>query len=309
MPAEGTSQRAVDSIGSGSLRLEEVPCNLCGSGSSVLVHRKDGFRIVRCEECGLIYVNPRLCSEALVSQYEEGYFFAGSYADYLSERKGLERTFERRLEKIEELAAPGRVLDVGCAFGFFLSVAQNRGWDAYGVDVSRFACRYAREQVGVQVFDGTLREVGFDDAFFDVVVMNDVFEHLPDPSAELAEVQRVLRTGGFLFIVTQDVSSAIVRLLGRRWAQYKPREHLYYFSRVTLRLILEKSGFEIVQMRSDGLTCTAKFMLGKLRKANTTLGTLGDGFARRLGLQDLLIPVWTGYEVMVCACKKELQDQ
>jgi len=309
MPAEGTSQRAVDSIGSGSLRLEHVPCNLCGSGSSVLVHSKDGFRIVRCEECGLTYVNPRLCSEALVSQYEEGYFFAGSYADYLGERKGLEKTFEQRLEKIEELAVPGRVLDLGCAFGFFLSVAQNRGWDAYGVDLSRFACRYAREHVGVQVLDGTLREVGFDDAFFDVVVMNDVFEHLPDPSAELAEVHRVLRAGGFLFIVTQDVSSAIVRALGSRWAQYKPREHLYYFTPATLKLILEKSGFEVVQIRSDGLTCTAKFLLGKLQKVNRTLGTFGDGLARRLGLQDVLIPVRTGYEVMVCARKKEREAQ
>lgn len=151
MPAEGISRRTVDSTRSRSLPLEHVPCNLCGSGISVLVHRKDGFSIVRCEECGLTYVNPRLCPQALVSQYEEGYFFAGSYDDYLSERKGLEKTFERRLEKIEKLAAPGRVLDLGCAFGFFLSVAQGRGWDAYGVDLSPSACRYAREQLGVQV--------------------------------------------------------------------------------------------------------------------------------------------------------------
>jgi SAM-dependent methyltransferase len=239
-----------------------------------------------------------------VSQYEEGYFFAGSYDDYLSERKGLEKTFERRLEKIEKLAAPGRVLDLGCAFGFFLSVAQGRGWDAYGVDLSPSACRHAREQLGVQVIDGTLRDVGFDDAFFDVVVMNDVFEHLPDPSAELVEVHRVLRAGGYLFIVTQDVSSAIVRVLGSRWAQYKPSEHLYYFTRATLRAMLEKSGFAVLRIESEGLLCTVKFLVGKLHNVNATLGRLAGYSAHGLRVQDVLVPLRPGYEIMAYARKE-----
>lgn len=283
--------------------LEYVACNLCGSDDSDIVHAKGLFKIVECRNCGLTYVNPRLSPAALAREYGEGYYFGGSYDDYISERRGFEKTFEKRLEKIESFVKPGRILDVGCAFGFFLSVARRRGWDAYGVDLSASSCRYAREELGLQAIHATLKEAGFSSEYFDAAIMNDVFEHLSDPSAELLEVHRVLNPGGYLFIVTQDINSLIVRLLGSRWPQYKPREHLYYFTRDTLRSILERSNFSVIQIESEGLVCTVDFLLGKLHNVNAILGTLGRIIARVLHVQHALIPVRPGYEVMAYARK------
>lgn len=298
--ASSSSESAID-----RLRFEIVPCNLCGEYNNSLLFKKDSFNIVKCKHCGLVYVNPRLMSSEIAKEYDNGYYINGSYADYLSERPGFERTFERRLEKIGKLVEPGRILDIGCAFGFFLTVAEKRGWEAYGVDISQRACQYAVEQLGVRVICGTLAQAGFADSFFDAVIMNDTFEHLSDPSAELAEARRVLRPGGHLFLVTQDVSSLIVRLLGRHWAQYKPREHLYYFNRRTLRQILQKTGFKVLRFEGEGLVCTLDFLACKLRNFWPPAGRVLGLLIRQLGLGRTLVPVWPGYEVMVYTQKGE----
>jgi hypothetical protein len=107
--------------------LEYVPHNLCGSGDSDVVLPKGPYNIVRCRRCGLNYVSPRLSHAALAGEYEEGYFFGGSYQDYMSERRGFEKAFNDRLSRIGKFVKPGRIVDRGCAFGFFPAVAERRG--------------------------------------------------------------------------------------------------------------------------------------------------------------------------------------
>lgn len=281
--------------------LEYVPCNLCGSSDSDVVFPIGPHNIVRCRRCGLTYVSPRLSHAALAGEYEEGYFFGGSYQDYMSERRGFDKTFDDRLSRIEKFVKPARIVDIGCAFGFFLAVAERRGWDAWGVEPSAVPCRYARDELGLRAIHSTLREASFPDSYFDAAILNDVFEHLSDPSAELLELYRVLKTGGYLFIVTQDIDSLIVRVLGSRWAQYKPREHLYYFTEDTLRSILEKSNFSVIRIESEGLVCTVNFLVGKLKSVSRTLGMAAGFLAHGLHVKDALIPVRPGYEVMVYA--------
>ena len=283
--------------------LEEVTCNLCGGCDEAQLFVKESLRIVRCRQCGLVYVNPRLPQSEIAQQYNESYYTAGSYPDYLGERAGYEQTFERRLVEIERLVPPSRILDVGCAFGFFLNVAEKRGWEAHGIDLSPVGCRYATEQLGLRATCCTLDQAGFPSGFFDVVIMNDTFEHLADPTYDLRQAWQVLRPGGFLFLVTQDSSRLIVRLLGRRWAQYKPREHLYYFAARTLRGILEKTGFHILRIEDEGLVCTVDFLMTKLGNISRPAGRVGGWLIRRFGLGSHLVFVRTGYEVMVCAQK------
>ena len=116
------SHNAVESPDQDAALLEHVTCNLCGSDDSDTVHSQGVFGIVKCRSCGLTYVNPRLSPQALAKEYDEKYYFGGSYDDYIGEARGFEETFERRLEKIERLVSPGKILDIGCAFGFFLYV-------------------------------------------------------------------------------------------------------------------------------------------------------------------------------------------
>ncbi len=240
--------------------LERVRCNLCGADDDAPFMEIDGSHIVRCRKCGLIYVNPRYPQASLQEIYTESYYdhdginngreFYG-YDDYLQDEENIRITFARRLKTIERFAETGRLLDVGCATGFFLDLARQQGWNALGTEVSQFGAAYAREKLNLDVRIGTLRSLDLNDASFDVVTMWDVIEHVVDPMSELREIHRLLRSGGVLSIITPDAGSFVARLLGRRWEEYRRvREHVYFFSRATLTHMLQECGFDVLLTES-----------------------------------------------------------
>lgn len=236
--------------------LRRVRCNLCGADDTAPVTEIDGFHIVRCRQCGLLYVNPRYGDELLQEIYTETYYdhdginngleFFG-YDNYLEDEENIKITFAKRLRTIERYASRGRMLDIGCATGFFLDLARSRGWEVVGSEVSEFSVRYARERLGLDVRLGTLKDLGFDPESFDVVTMWDVIEHVPDAMSELHEVRRILRKGGLLSIITPDAGSLVARLLGSRWEEFRRvREHVYFFSRRTMTEMLRKVGYQVL---------------------------------------------------------------
>lgn len=238
--------------------LERVCCNLCGADDTAPVTEIDGFHIVRCRQCGLVYVNPRYREELLQEIYTETYYdhdgiqngleFFG-YDNYLEDEENIRITFAKRLKTIERYATKGKLLDIGCATGFFLDLAKSRGWEVVGSEVSEFTVRYARERFGLDVRLGTLGDLQFDAQSFDVITMWDVIEHVPDPIGELQEVRRILRDGGLLSIITPDVGSLVARFLGSRWEEFRRvREHVYFFSRRTMTEALRKVGFEVLRV-------------------------------------------------------------
>lgn len=240
--------------------LEHVRCGLCGADDTRPVAEIDGFHIVRCRQCGLVYVNPRFPEKPLQEIYTAEYYdhdgiqngleFFG-YDNYLADEANIKITFCKRLKTIERFAAPGKLLDVGCATGFFLDLARSQGWQVCGSEVSDFSARYAHEKLGLDVHLGTLRSLQFEPQSFDVVTMWDVIEHVPDPLAELQEVQRILKPGGVFSVITPDVGSWMARLLGNRWEEFRRvREHIYFFSRGTLGAMLHKVGFQVLKIES-----------------------------------------------------------
>ncbi len=290
--------------------LERVPCNLCGAQDEELLYpgtidlTSSTFDpqavfactsslygrygpVVRCRRCGLVYLNPRLAAAAVQAAYVE-------VADtvYLDERIGRVHTFTRALDELERYAPRGRLLDVGCHIGVFLEVARARGWDAVGVEPSRWACAYARAR-GLPVTCSTLREAAFPSAAFDVVTLWDVVEHFPDPAAELREVYRVLRPGGLIAITTMNIESRVARLLGPRWP-WLMQMHLYYFSVRTLTALLARCGFETIAVRPHRRIVRFAYLLSRLERWLPYPARLAQRVARRLGIADWLVPIDLG---------------
>ena len=247
-----------------------VPCNHCGREVTTGVHNVS--RLVRCVGCGLVYVNPRPALEELERRYERSYFHNsdptfGGYEDYEGDAKDILRTFRRRMPSLARHlgGANPRLLDVGCATGAFLEVAREAGWRGEGVDISEYALSRAQEK-GFDVHRGTLPGVLLPAESYDLLTLWDVIEHVPDPTATLAECRRALRPGGILAISTPDAGSLLARVLRGRWLGFRSLdEHLYFFSRRTLSAMLAEAGFEVREIRSAGKYLTLARLVERLR--------------------------------------------
>lgn len=213
-------------------------CNICESLKPQLFIRKDGYEIYRCPECGLAFTHP--IPGQLFDQYDSSYFEL-----YSRRREFRLRRANTRLKQIELMIEPGRLLDIGCSLGYFVEVANARGWKACGLDVSEHAVNEARK-LGLDIRLGTLEQVSFPAGSFDCVTMWDVLEHVPDPTRHMLEVKRILVNGGLVVIGTPDLDHLAFRIRRANWRHLKPAEHIYYFSKSSIRALLLKTGFEIV---------------------------------------------------------------
>ncbi|MEO5770015.1 MAG: class I SAM-dependent methyltransferase [Polyangia bacterium] len=245
-------------------------CVLCQSTRFDPLPSEKLAHLCKCAGCGLVSVRNFPEPEQLRAIYSADYFKNSAssvmgYDDYEQDRQCIARTAARRLVDIEKKMGPGRLLDVGCALGFFIEEAQRRGWTVEGIDISAHAARYAADKVGVPARVGLLRDAQFEKGSFDAITMWDVIEHVADPVAELALCRELLRPGGLLVLSTPDVGSLVAKVTGPRWMGFKlAEEHLYYFSRQTMARSLEKAGFEIIDVTGIGKDVALDFFARRL---------------------------------------------
>jgi len=233
-------------------RTERVACNLCGSQKYRTFCTKFGLRLVRCRSCGLVFANPRLVEEEILKRYNLSYFFDEYLPGFGADREAynlgiLRNRYSFYLEILDRCSPPGRrLLDVGSGAGFFLKVAQEKGWEGEGVEISEGASAYAREIVGVKVHHRNIEEMNFPEEVFDAVTLLDMIEHLRDPLRSVTGMKQILRKGGFLLINTPDLDSLSRYFLGDAWAVLSPAEHLFNFNQKSLRFLLERAGLSVL---------------------------------------------------------------
>jgi 2-polyprenyl-3-methyl-5-hydroxy-6-metoxy-1,4-benzoquinol methylase len=223
-------------------------CKLCGSRRAQHLYTKNGFELVHCTSCGLVYVrNPPTRNE--IQRYYS--FASGYHTAFRSDSSAESRAHAARaaefLRIVRRHSLPGRILDVGCSVGFFLERARAEGWTTSGVEISNDTAELARRR-GLDVFTGTLEQAGFRAGSFDVVTMWDVLEHLEDPVATVAIAADVLKGDGLLALSTPNIAGLFPRLSYRaarwtvRWPHPEPPSHLFEFSKATIRRLLKQSG-------------------------------------------------------------------
>jgi 2-polyprenyl-3-methyl-5-hydroxy-6-metoxy-1,4-benzoquinol methylase len=189
------------------------------------------------------------------------------------------------------LVRPGRLLDVGCAAGFFVDEANRAGWQARGVDVSRPMVDWATVHLGVDVCHGTLFDAPADHEE-SCITMWDYLEHAIEPRADLAEALARLRPGGILALSTGNVGSLLARLSLSRWHLMTPRHHNFFFTPRTIALLLASVGFEIVAVGHHATVFPLRYLAHKM--CLTLDAALLDALAHRLarsGLGARAIPV------------------
>ncbi|MDP6838296.1 MAG: class I SAM-dependent methyltransferase [Planctomycetota bacterium] len=279
-----TSQQVLAELAIDTDLLTETNCALCGCRERRLEFREGPFAIYTCSDCHLTYTSPRLSQSDLVREiYGESYWRSPAarergYTDYLGDHQLILRTCRRRADLVENhTCAPGRVLDVGCAAGFFLQVMAERGWDAHGLEPSAAIRPQAEERLGTErIHGGFLKGSPFEPASFDLITLWDVLEHIPDPLAALRRIHTLLAPGGVLILETQNVRSLTASVLGRRWHHYKLAEHLFHFHPGTIRQALEQTGFSVHHnhARQAGKYVDLDFALERSKRVMPALGWL-----------------------------------
>lgn len=248
-------------------------CNLCRApvpADQPPRRRRDGYEIVACRRCGLLFRRRLPGAEELLSIYADRYFgadgdgAADGYADYLGDAAEHRLTARRRVARLGAAVAPGRLLDVGSAAGFFMDEARAAGWETRGIDVSPAMSRWGREHLGLEIDNGLFQTADYPAGGFDAVTMWDYIEHSIDPAADFAKAARVLRPGGVLMLSTGDAGSALARLSGRRWHLLTPRHHNFFFTVETLSRYLHSHGFELDSVKHPGAVYSLRYMAHKL---------------------------------------------
>ncbi|MGH7198632.1 MAG: methyltransferase domain-containing protein [Candidatus Omnitrophota bacterium] len=243
-----------------------MACNLCDSDRTYFVYKKRRVKesagpspsaytiseshlekpdtILCCMTCGLVYAVPEVSGQEI----DRGYSKMVD-PDYVREEKGRTEQARIVLSRVAKFKNRGKLLDVGCGPGFFLAEAKRQGWEVAGVDLSAWAKQYCKEHYGIEIAQGGLEQAAWPDQSFDVVVMNDVLEHLTDPKGTLREIRRILKNDGVLYISTPDINSFFSRVLRARWWGIN-KYHLFYFSRKTIERLFEVVGLRKLQYSS-----------------------------------------------------------
>lgn len=263
-------------------------CRVCGSQSTAHVVAQNGWQIVRCLRCGHRFVWPLPSESELAAIYDESYYHgchrSMGFRDYGALRGARARMFARHLDRLEKHLRHGRALDVGCATGDFLKIAQTRGWDVLGVDPSPAGRQAAT--VGFRIVGRTIDDAAVDAGSLDLVTFWDVLEHLPDPVHTLRRAIRLLAPGGIIAATVPNSGSPIAKISGRRWFGYKTAgEHLQFFTAATLAKTFETAGLDVIAHYPVGWSCTIGFLLDRAaeylgapgRVVNAVLG--GSGLA------------------------------
>jgi 2-polyprenyl-3-methyl-5-hydroxy-6-metoxy-1,4-benzoquinol methylase len=253
-------------------------------------------RLVRCRHCGLVYTNPRLEGGPLLDAYART-----EDAEYMGEDASRSINGYFCLNTISQFVPAGKLLDVGCSTGYLLNAVRLR-FETLGIEPSRWAAGFAKEQLRLQVSVGTLEEAHLPDDSYDAVTLVDVLEHLPDPLGTLKEIRRVLKPDGFLYIVTPNIASVTAKLMRSRWWGLRAA-HIYYFSPRTLTALLKKAGFEPVLLRSYGRVFTLDYWRSRLRTYSGFINRILSGCIRRFGLGRKLVYINTLDSIECCARK------
>lgn len=248
--------------------------------------QKDGFDVVRCPGCSLLFRAELPAPAELDAIYGVDYFEGGrrgdaqGYLDYVGDADVHRAAAVRRLRMLEERLTGGSLLDVGAAAGFFVEEARRRGFDATGIDVSAPMVEWGQRELGAPLERATLADVRHAPESLDAITMWDYIEHSLDPAADLRRAHELLRAGGVLALSTGDASTLVARVCGSRWHLLTPRHHNYFFTARTLTELLRRTGLEVEQLDHRGGRYPLRYLAHKLRTLGSS--TLLDGLSKRL---------------------------
>ena len=237
--------------------------------------------VVACVQCGLRYTCPRPSEEDYLAAYRRL-----EDSDFLGERRARELTYARQLDSLERFThgKRGRLLDAGCSMGFFLRAARDRGWDAEGLDPSRWAVEYASREYGLAVRAGTIAEANLTPESYDAITIWDVVEHLFRPVDDFKRLAAALKPGGVLALGTHSIGSPAAIILRKRYPFLMPM-HTMHFTPLTTASLLARAGLRQALVRPHVRYLRTGYAITKLEQRMPRAGRVARAIARLVRIE------------------------
>ena len=224
-------------------------CPVCGGGNLKGRGEVNGYTIARCADCSLVFVQNQVTAEELAAHYASIEAEAEVYDQ--SNVECLNYYYQKLGDMIRRrIPEPGKVLDVGCSHGWFLDVM--KGWECHGNEIVTADALAARERYGDRIVTGSFEDYSLREDYFDVITLQDVFDHFRFPMPALEKCRRMLRPGGLIVVKVHNISCIYARLMGAKFYAIVPPSHLFFYDRRTLTRTLSSSGFQVVDSRFIG---------------------------------------------------------
>jgi 2-polyprenyl-3-methyl-5-hydroxy-6-metoxy-1,4-benzoquinol methylase len=282
-----------------------IVCDLCGSDKArhILDSANLDGPLMRCSVCGLYYVGSKRFQLAFGTESPEIVVERVRQANCGFQNLRLEEEHRLavlnarwRLEIIRGYCSSGRLLEVGCARGDFLSVARE-SFNVYGVEPNPELAEGARRIAPIH--QGLVETLPDED--FDVAVSFHVIEHVDSPKRFIRAIAQRVRPGGFVVIETPNIESFPFRLFRSRWREFIP-EHYYFFSPKTIRQLMEAEGLKMERALHVGKHASVELILNRLGRYSGLFSPLAT-LAQRSGLSSLTFKI-DPRDIMLVVAKK-----
>ncbi len=262
---------------------ENRNCPVCGSEEVLIILNQIEKTIYCCKRCGSKFLSIKK-AENLRKRYDNRFFFEEykkKYGrTYIEDRATIEKISEERLQIIEQLKPEkGKILDVGSAFGFFLNVARERGWEAMGVEINKYAVTYTKKNFGIDCICGDFLKVKFKEKF-DVITFWYTIEHFKEIEKVIKKITTILKPGGLLCLGIPNGNGALYKFARKKWLKLHPEDHYIDFSIKGAKIFFKKYNFFLLKKIVKGIHPERIGLRGKLIKNLASfiikLTSLGD---------------------------------
>ena len=226
--------------------MNEIKCIFCGTESNHVVINENGYKGKKCQHCGLIYISPRPSCNEIIDLY-------GHDEAYISAQSHIAAGFTKRLYAkhnlriVRSFIASGSLLEIGAGAGYFLDEARRIGFVPYGLEYNPIQSAYIKNDLNIPCEAGLLETSIFNGKRFDVVYHCDVISHFFDPIQDFKKINRLMKDDSFLIFETGNIGE-----VNEKYFKYIQRfqypDHLFFFSTKSLFDLLDRTGFELVQM-------------------------------------------------------------
>lgn len=280
-------------------------CIVCGNGS----FEPYCSDVVRCLKCNLVVAEEIPTKQEVKELYQKEYFFGMEYSDYEADRVALEHNFRKRIKRLNRMIWPeASVVEVGCAYGYFLNLVKERVDNHIGFDVAEEGVAFAKK-LGVNATNDDFIKWKFKQNSVDSIFMWDVVEHLSFPEDYIKKISTILKPGGRLALTTGDISALVPRLRKGKWRMIHPPTHVYYFSSHTITQLLNDNDLRIESIKYKSVSRNIGSVLkqlianSKAKNKNATMLIFVSSLFEKTRLDKLNVPLNT-FDIMEVVAEK-----